>query len=137
MYEVIDHTADIGIRVAAESLEEVFIRTAEAMFDVMVASKPNLIPSINIPIEVKARSADELLVKWLQEILYIFDTRHLVLSKFFIDEISETSLTGGALGLKFDTTRHEMKRQIKAVTYHMLLVEKKTDGWHAQVIFDI
>jgi SHS2 domain-containing protein len=136
-YEIIDHTADIGVRVKGDNLEDLFIKTAAAMFDVMVTSKPNLIPSINVPIEVKANSTDELLVKWLQELLYIFDTRHLVLSKFFIDDISENSLAGGALGLKFDKTRHEFKRQIKAVTYHMISVEKQRDGWHAQVIFDI
>jgi SHS2 domain-containing protein len=136
-YEIIDHTADIGVRVSGDDLEDLFIKTAAAMFDVMVTSKPNLIPSINVPIEVKANSTDELLVKWLQELLYIFDTRHLVLSKFFIDKISETSLTGGAMGLKYDKTRHEMTRQIKAVTYHMISAERRQDGWHAQVIFDI
>ena len=136
-YEVIDHTADIGIRVSGSNIEELFIHAAKAMFDVMVASKPNLIPAITVPIELKANTKEELFVKWLQEFLYIFDTRHLVLTHFFIDKISETSIKGGAKGLKFDKTRHELMRQIKAVTYHMLAVEKREDGWHAQVIFDI
>ena len=136
-YEVIDHTADIGIRVAAENLEELFIRAAEAMFDVMVASKPNLTANINVPIEISAERQDELFVKWLQELLYVFDTRHLVLSSFYIDKLSETMLSGTAKGMKFDELRHELKRQIKAVTYHKLALEKKDDAWHATVIFDI
>lgn len=136
-YEIIDHTADIGVRVEGESLEELFVNAAEAMFDVTVASKPNLVSSISVPIDVEAGRIDELFVKWLQELLYVFDTRHLVLSNFYIDEISETSLSGGAKGMKFDKLRHEVKRQIKAVTYHMLSVEKKGDTWHAGVIFDI
>lgn len=136
-YEVIDHTADIGVRVAAENLEELFIRAAEAMFDVMIDSKPNLTANINVPIEVSAERPDELFVKWLQELLYIFDTRHLVLSGFYIDDISGTAVSGTAKGMKFDKLRHEVKRQIKAVTYHKLTLEKKGDTWHATVIFDI
>ncbi len=136
-YEVIDHTADIGIRVAGENREELFIRAAEAMFDVMVASKPNLTASINVPIDVEAQKPDELLVKWLQELLYVFDTRHLVLSHFYIDKLTDTSLSGSAKGMKFDKLRHEMLRQIKAVTYHKLSLEKAGDCWHAQIIFDI
>jgi len=136
-YEVIDHTADIGIRVEGESLEGLFTGAAEAMFDVMVDSKPNLVSSISVPVDVEAAKIDELFVKWLQELLYVFDTRHLVLSHFYIDQISDTKLSGGAKGMKFDKLRHEMKRQIKAVTYHMLKVEKKGDLWCAQVIFDI
>lgn len=136
-YEVIDHTADIGLRVEGESLEELFINAADAMFDVMVASKPNLVSSINVPIDVEAAKTDELFVKWLQELLYEFDARHLVLSHFYIDKILETKVSGGAKGMKFDKLRHEVKRQIKAVTYHKLSVEKKGDVWQATVIFDI
>ena len=137
MYEVIDHTADIGIRVTGKSLEELFIRAAEALTDVMVASKPNLIPSIGISIDLKADFKEDLLIKWLQEILYIFDTRHLVLTRFFIDHITDTTLQGGAKGLKYDRLRHELRCQLKAVTYHKLALENSPDGWHAQVIFDV
>lgn len=137
MYEVIDHTADIGIRVTGENLEELFIRAAEGLTDVMVASKPNLIPSIGVSFDLKADSREDLLIKWLQEILYIFDTRHLVLTHFFIDSLTETTLQGGAKGLKYDRLRHELKCQLKAITYHKLSLTKEADGWHAQVIFDV
>ncbi len=136
-YELIDHTADIGIRVAGRDLEELFVRAAEAMFDVMVASKPNLTSSINVPVDVTAHTQDELLVKWLQELLYVFDTRHLVLSSFYIDKLTDTALSGVAKGMKFDELRHEVKHQIKAVTYHKLSVEKKSDVWCARIVFDI
>lgn len=136
-YELIDHTADIGVRVAGRDLEELFVRAAEAMFDVMVASKPNLTSSINVPVDVTAQKQDELLVKWLQELLYVFDTRHLVLSSFYIDKLTDTALSGAAKGMKFDELRHEVKHQIKAVTYHKLMLEKKDGEWRATVIFDI
>ena len=144
-YEIIEHTADMGIRVTGSDVNEIFTNAAEAMFEVMVDSKPGLIPSITVPVQIKTSQIDSsgvkpmehLLVKWLQELLFIFETRHLVLSRFYIDEISDNNLEGAAKGLKFDTNRHKQKCQIKAVTYHQLSLEKKDDGWHAQVIFDI
>ncbi len=138
MYKIIDHTADIGIRVEGSSLEELFEQTAEAFFDLMVESKRSFIPSIDVPISIEAPSLDQLMVRWLSELHYVFETRRLVLSKFYVDEIDETHLEGTAKGLKFDSTRHDQKLDIKAVTYHKLKVEQDKDGkWKAEVIFDI
>lgn len=145
MYEIIDHTADIGIHVMGNDLEEVFIRAARGMFDVMIESKANLIPAITVPVHIKISDAgktglkphEDLFVKWLQELLYIFEMRHIVPTHFFIDQISDNELEGCVKGLKFENTRHHLKCQIKAVTYHKLSLAKKEDGWHASVIFDI
>ena len=144
-YEIIEHTADIGIKVSASDLNEVFVQAAAAMFEILVDSKSGLIPSITVPIEIKTVKVDKsgvsptehLLVKWLQELLFIFETRHLVLSHFYIDELTDDNLEGAAKGLKFDKSRHKQNCQIKAVTYHQLSLGKKNDGWHARIIFDI
>lgn len=136
-YEIIDHTADIGIRVKGSSQEELFLHAAEAMFDILAESKKQLIPSISYPVAVEADGVDQLMVKWLQELHLAFDMRRLVLTHFWIDEISETRLIGGGKGLKFDESRHRAGTQIKAVTYHQLRVEEKDGGWEAEVIFDI
>jgi len=138
MYELIDHTADIGIRVQGSSLEDLFIKTAEALFDISISSKRSLISAIDVPIAIEADSVDQLMVRWLQELLYIFESRHLTLSNFRIDEIDERHLVGSAKGSRFDSTRHSQKLCIKAVTYHQLEVVKDDDGkWYAKVIFDI
>lgn len=138
MYELIDHTADIGIRVKGSSLEDLFIKAAEAFVDISIESKRTSIPAIEVPIAVEADSVDQLLVRWLQELLYIFETRHLVLSLFWIDEIDERHLVGSAKGTKFDSMRHSQKFGIKAVTYHQIEVVKDEGGsWYAKVIFDI
>lgn len=144
-YEIIEHTADIGIKVSGSDLNEIFIQAAVAMFEVLIDSKPGLIPSITVPVQIKTAQVDKsgvkpiehLLVKWLQELLFIFESRHLVLSHFYIDEITDNYLEGAAKGLKFDKARHKLKCEIKAVTYHQLSLEEKNDDWHAQVIFDI
>lgn len=140
MYKIIDHTADIGIEVHAENLSELFIKAAEAEFDLMFSAKNSrTMPVIDVPISIEADSVDQLMVKWLQELLYIFESRRLVLSKFFIDEIGEKRLFGAAKGLKFDPAKHEQKLSIKAVTYHIIEVaqDPAEHTWHAKVIFDI
>ena len=138
MYKIIEHTADIGFEVEGASLDELFVAAAEATFDLVVESKREFIPSIEVPISIDAPSVEQLLVRWLHEILFIFENRRLVLTKFWIDEIDERHLIGSAKGLKFDSTRHAQKLDIKAVTYHRLKVERDKGGrYHAQVIFDV
>lgn len=138
MYQIIDHTADVGIRVEAATKEGLFVRAAEAVFDLLIASKRPFIPSIEIPIQVEAPAIDQLFVRWLQELLFVFEKRRLVLMKFWIDGMNETNLSGKVKGLPFDSARHTQKLDIKAVTYHQLKVEQDEAGlWHAQVIFDI
>lgn len=138
MYEIIDHTADIGIRVQGGSMEEVFLQAADAMFDLMIGQKRPLIPAIEVPLRVEAAAPDELLVRWLSELLFLFESRRLVLTRFWIDRIDGRRLEGAAKGLKFDETRHTPKLVLKAVTYHGLKLEKGADGlWKAEVIFDL
>ena len=138
MYEIIEHTADVGIRVKDSSLEGLFVETAAAMFDMMFEQKRGLIPSIEVPISVEAPSVDQLMVRWLSELLYTFESRRLVLTHFWIDEIDGGHLHGMAKGLKFDSTRCAQRLAIKAVTYHKLKIEEDDVGtWHAEVIFDI
>ena len=137
MYDIIDHTADIGIRVKGSSQGELFLHAAEAMFDILVQPKKLLIPSISYPVAIEAESIDQLLVRWLSELHLAFDMRRLVLTHFWIDEITENRVIGGGKGLKFDDTRHRAGTQIKAVTYHGLKVESRGNEWVAEVIFDI
>lgn len=136
-YEIIDHTADIGIRVKGSSQEELFLHAAEALFDILAQPKKSLIPSIAYPVAVEADGLDQLMVKWLQELHLAFDMRRLVLTHFWIDEVSENRIIGGGKGMKFDDTRHRAGTQIKAVTYHGLKVENRDNEWVAEVIFDI
>ena len=119
-------------------MEELFINAAEALFDISISPKRPTLPAIGVPIAVDAPSVDRLFVHWLQELLFVFETRRLVLTKFWIDEIDETHVVGSAKGTKFDSSRHAQKLDIKAVTYHQLEVVRGDDGmWRARVIFDV
>lgn len=138
MYEVVDHTADVGIRVRGKSLAELFEAAAEATFDVMIEHKRKLAPAIEVPVSIDAPAIDQLLVRWLTELLFVFESRRIVLSKFYVDEISERHIEASVFGAKYDSARHRQKIEIKAVTYHHLKVEQAGDGaWQAEIIFDI
>ncbi len=138
MYEVFEHTADVGIRCRAASLEELFAEAGRALFSVMVANLEAVRPVEPSQIEVAGSSGrlDDLLFDWLAELLYRFDTRRQLFSKFEV-RLEDGRLEGTAWGEPMDRTRHDMDREVKAITYHGLKVERQPEGWLAEVIVDI
>jgi len=132
-YEIIDHTADIAIKAHGSNLEEAFANAAYAMFDTMaVADSVKQVGEVEI--KAKADDLEQLLVDWLSELLYICDTQDLLFSEFEVS-ITGTELIGKARGEVMDPSRHGLKTEIKAVTYHMLEVNKSEN--YVQVLFDI
>jgi len=83
-----------------------------------------------------APNVEELLVAWLRELLFQFSAREFLFKDFSIEDISSTHIKGIARGERIDRARHELKKEIKAVTYHELKVEKVNDLWQGKVIFD-
>ncbi len=135
-YKLLDHTADIGIIVSGKDVSEAFDNAAYAMFDIL-ADIDKVEETDSLDLQVSAASVEELLVAWLDELLYIYETERFICSRFVINDISDTSLNASVFGEKIDPTRHEIKTEIKSVTYHQLKVERPDDGWKAQVIFDV
>ena len=135
-YEFIEHTADLGFKVYGASLEELFAHAAEAFFEAMVALE-GVAEGTERSIEVEADAPDNLMVSWLSELLYLFDTERLVFKRFQVKRIENNRLEANARGEVLDPARHEIKSGIKAVTYHQLYVKEKDGGWEAQVILDI
>jgi SHS2 domain-containing protein len=135
-FEFIEHTADLGFRAYAVSIEELFVHAAEAFFETILPIE-SIEERIERSIEVEAAALDELMVSWLDEFLYLYDTEKLIFKRFQIKAIRQNQLEATAWGETMDPARHEIKRGIKAVTYHKLYV-KETEGiWETQVIFDI
>ena len=135
-YEIIDHTADIGIRCEASSLPELFETAARGMFSIIV-QLDGVRTTVTREIELSEQAVDDLLVSWLNELLYISEVESLLLVKFDIREIERTKLAAVVAGEPMDFDRHELNMEIKAVTYHELKVEQRGESWFAQVIFDI
>ena len=135
-YELIDHTADIGIKVYAKELKEIFETAARAMFEI-IADLKNVKPREKRTIELKGSATDELLIFWLSELLFQYEVYQILFTDFVVDKISQFSIIANAYGQRFDKNLHEIKTEIKAVTYHDLKIEKVNFGWQAQVIFDV
>ena len=136
IYELIDHTADIGVRVQGQTMPELFEHAALALFDVMVDIS-SVQPVMQRTFTCRRDSCEELLVEWLGSLLYVFDTERVLFSRFSVEMIEPTMLVALADGEFYDAARHELKTLIKAVTYHNLCVRQLADGYEASLIFDV
>ena len=134
-FEVIDHTADIGIAAYGEDLKEAFANAAYALFSLM-ADLDGVDDASCHQVDVTAEDRSELLVAWLNELIYLFEVENVLFKRFEIGKIEETRLRARCYGEKIDTERHRIKLGVKAATYHMLKVEEG-DGFRVQVLFDI
>ena len=133
-YELIDHTADVGVKAFGSSVEEAFSHVAEAMFDLMTDnSKIDEVGEYRI--ELDAPDREQLLVDWLSELVFLHDVDGVVFGRFDV-KIKGNQLSAKAYGESFDTAKHKIGMEIKAVTYHMLMVEEKPPIF-VQVLFDI
>lgn len=136
MYELFEHTADLGLRMRAESLDELFSEAGRALFSVIVANFDAVEPVQELTFHLEGSRRDDLLFDWLAELLYTFDARHVLLSDFRV-EVQESGLAATARGEPYDPHRHELDMEVKAITYHGLKVEQEADGWLAEVIVDL
>ncbi len=138
MHEVFDHTADIGLRIRAGTLPELFREAAEGFFELIVGNLAEVQPQHELHFKIPKRQDeyDYLLFDWLNELLFTFDTKRLVLSKFDVHLTAE-GLEATAHGEPLDPSRHQLENEVKAITYHGLKVVREADAWLAEVILDI
>ena len=136
MYEVFDHTADIGIRVQAARVDELFAEAARALFSLIVANFDSVQALQEISVHLAAERLDELLFDWLAELLYTSDVRRMVFAQF-TPSVQGNQLNATAKGEPIDPARHRLDREIKAITYHGLKLEHDGQQWLAQVILDV
>lgn len=135
-YELLDHTADIGIIASGRDISQAFGNAAYAMFDILT-DIDRVKETDGLDLQVSAGNVEELLVAWLGELLYRYETERFICSRFVINDISDISLCASVFGEKISPARHEIRTEIKSVTYHQLKVEETDSGWKAQVIFDV
>lgn len=135
-YEAFEHTADIGLHAYGRTLPELFIHAAQGMESLMV-SPEQVHGQVSREVEVEGHDSLSLLIAWLNELIFLFDTEYLLFCQFEIESLTETHLKGRALGEPYDVQRHELSSAIKAVTWHEAAIEQTGDGYKARIIFDI
>jgi SHS2 domain-containing protein len=131
-YRLLAHTADVALAVRGATLEELFANAAAGMFD-QLADAASAGCSIRRSISVEGGDAEALLVAWLSELLFLFETRREVYRCFTVTFPSPGRLEGRAEG---DVCR-AVKRPIKAVTYHGLRVQRRGRSYQATIVFDV
>jgi SHS2 domain-containing protein len=141
MYETFDHTADLGLRIRAADLDTLFAEAGGALFSAIVDDVQTVRPLEQVEIQLQSDDREYLLFDWLNELLFRYETQHMVFSKFEVHVQSPgdaaPGLTATAWGERLDPARHAPGHEVKAITYHGLKVEQTPDGWLAEVIVDI
>ena len=134
-FEIIDHTADLGIRAYGADMKGAFANAARALFR-LVAELDDVKEVLHRDTKITATDEESLLVEWLNELIYLFDAEHIIFKRFDITQLNSTQLKARSYGEKVKRSKHKLKTGVKAATYHMLKIDKD-DGCKVQVLFDI
>jgi SHS2 domain-containing protein len=134
-FEVFDHTADVGVRAWGSDLPAAFAQAARGLFSLLVPLDAVRAATTRV-VAVAAGDPESLLVAWLDELLFVFETEGLVFSRFDVALPTLTTLAATAHGERFDPDRHRGGVVVKAATYHQIAVEAGPPA-RVQVILDI
>ena len=136
MFETFDHTADLGLRIRAANLDELFAGAGVALFSTLVEDLATVQQREKRAFAIAGTDREYLLFDWLKELLYQFDAEHWLFSRFAV-KVGPDGLKADAWGERLDWERHVLSHEVKAITYHGLKVEQSDGEWLAEVIVDI
>ncbi len=134
-FEVIEHTADVGIIARGQSLEELFANAAAGMLHFLI--DPGAVRSVERRrVVAEADDLEGLLVVWLSELLVLLNADGFLPAAFDVRELTDRRVVADVAGEPVDPARHRFRLDVKAATYHQLYIRRDSE-WHAQVIFDV
>jgi SHS2 domain-containing protein len=136
MYETFDHTADVGLRVTARSLPELFSEAAGGLLFLLVDDVGTVEQKVELSVRLEEHDLAYLLFDWLRELLYLYDARH------FLAGACDVKINAGVLeatirGEVCDPAKHSLAHEVKAITSHGLFVRQEGDGYKAEFVVDI
>jgi SHS2 domain-containing protein len=133
-FEVLEHTADVGVRAQGVALEECFRQATLGLLEISGAHRPG--SGERRVIEVEADDLGALLVYWLEEVLYLQDSADAVVTDVTVNHVG-TAEAAGSVTIAPRGNDVLEGTAVKAITYHQLAVERTEEGWTATVYFDI
>lgn len=136
IYKEIEHTADVGVEVYGNSLEELLRHAAYALFDTIV-DVSTIRPEYTRSVRVNGADDESVLMNWLRELLFLFSVEEEVYAGVEIQSLQAGELHAIVKGEKLDLERHRFKTELKAVTYHQFKLDHTGNTWTARVIFDV
>ena len=135
-FELIDHPADLGIEARGETMAQAFEQAATGLMSVIL-DLSSVEARVSREVTFEASDLEHLLVKWLAEVLYLYDGEKFVCREFSVFELRQDSLRATVLGEIFVPEKHVTRLDVKAVTYHQLVVEETNTGCRVRVFLDI
>ncbi|MFW6149945.1 MAG: archease [Chloroflexota bacterium] len=133
-FELIEHTADTGLRAYGTNLPEAFANAAYGLFSIITDLR-TVRQRETRDVVVQAHDIEELLFDWMNQLIYLFDVDHILLKRFDMIEFGPTALRASCRGEDYDPSRHQLRTEVKSATYHMLQVNGQNNT--VRVIFDI
>lgn len=133
---MLEHPADVGVEAWAPSLPEAFEQAVMGLIAVLVDPADIEAPEER-EVVIEARDVESLLVKFLSEILFLFDAGHLLVRQVRIEELTPTKLRARVRGEPFRPSKHRVRTDVKAVTYHQISVKRQNEGWNVVVYLDV
>lgn len=135
-YRLLEHTADMGIEASAGALNDLFLAAARGLLAIAFGNSPPVAAREEFVVALEAGDVEELLVSWLNEILYLMVQRSFCPAEFSIETIDERHLRGRVAG-EVCAEGREPVREVKAATYHRICVSRKKGRWQARVYVDL
>jgi SHS2 domain-containing protein len=136
--ETFEHTADLGLRVFAADLPDLFRTAGHGLFDVIVDNRGDVQVVATLVFSLSAETTEELLFQWLNELIFLSETKHHLYTQFEV-ALDDTGcrLEATIGGEPIDRGRHVLDHEVKAATRHGLSLRPEQGGWVAEVILDI
>ena len=135
-YTLLDHTADLRVRIFGKSMPGLFKNAGLALGE-LICSSGRTKPDTSTTIEITGEDPADLMVSYLREILYLWTGREQLVCGIEILDLSDQALSARIDLTHYHAGQHDILHEIKAVTYHQIAVEPVAGGWHAMVVFDI
>jgi SHS2 domain-containing protein len=136
MFEILEHTADIGLRARGTTPEEMFTEAALALQSIVVETL-DVEARSEYPIAAGGEDYESLIVNWLGEVLYYLDGQRVVFSRIQIERLSSTMVAARGWGEPRDAARHPPRLVVKGITYHELRISTSPGEWRVEVYVDI
>jgi len=135
-YDLLDHTADLGVIVRGAGRSDLFARAAAVLADLLY--EPERIEERESRERMlQGTDAESLLVVWLNELIVLRETEDFLWRRVEVDLGADLLLRARLAGEVFDPSRHRPRTALKAATYHELKLRETPGGFEAQVIFDV
>jgi len=135
VFEELEHTADIRMRIFAPDLSSLFSESGFALAKILYGEYPLEKSTDSFSIEAEGKDLEELIVNFLSELLFLTETEYLVPQKFTLSV--GTSVSGTVEGVLFDRKKHAGGTGVKGISYSGLSLIRKETGYELIIIFDI